>query len=376
MALACAGLGLACVSGGSTSTATSTASEMSTDGSESPSGSGSGEASDGTPGDGDPTSEAESGDGDPGDGDPGDGDGDPGPIEVEQVVLPYGEHGEDLALYLPAPAASPALTTVVLAHGGLWQGGDKLALATLCEGIVQASSGALACASINYRLSDDLGGSCQGVGVDTYLDQARDFAAAVVSLQDQAETHGLDPARMVLGGHSAGGHLAALLELRWAALAPACAGPGDCPAPIAALGFEGIYDIAAWDAYDASYWNGQFACATRKAFGAPPDAPSPCLDQDLGMPCWEAGSPRDLAEHSQDLGLAPLGPILLIHSPADDWVDLAEATQFAATMSAAFPTLDVQAVTDGSCGSGRHNDILGEPELASCIASFAQSATP
>ena len=77
-----------------------------------------------------------------------------------------------------------------------------------------------------------------------------------------AATYDLDPQRMHVGGHSAGGHLAQLLNLRWSAFCPSC------PPAVGAIGFEGIYDIAAWDAYDASFWGGAFTCATRKAFGA------------------------------------------------------------------------------------------------------------
>ena len=291
---------------------------------------------------------------------------------VTNVELVYGEElSQTLELYRadPPPASAPA--TVVLAHGGLWQGGDKDSLEALCELIVERSLGEVACASINYRLSDSLGGSCDAEpGLDTYRGQLEDFAAALALLQAESGELGLDEAAMWVGGHSAGGHLALSLDLRYAEFAAACPGPGGCGAPRGAIGFEGIYDLEIWDAYDASQWNGQFQCATRKAFGAPPEAGTPCMDAQLGLSCWEAGSPRVLADQAVDLGIEPVGPALLIHSPGDNWVDVAEAIEMEAAWLAAFPEVEVVRETQGACASGQHNDVLSQPTLADCIIDF------
>jgi hypothetical protein len=261
---------------------------------------------------------------------------------------------------------------LVVAHGGLWQGGDKGALGGLCQQIVLASQGSVACASIGYRLSQDLGGLCTG-GPDTYEEQLRDFGAAVVLLQNQAAMYGLDPARMFVGGHSAGGHLAHTLNLRWAEFTPGCRTDGGCPSALAAVGFEGIYDIAAWDAYDASYWNGSFSCATHKAFGDPPDSPTACTDPQFGLSCWEVGSPTYLANHAAQLGLSAVGNALMIHSPADDWVNIAEAAALGDALAAAFPNRTVIVSNDGTCAVGGHNELLAEPALASCLVAFVLS---
>jgi poly(3-hydroxybutyrate) depolymerase len=132
------------------------------------------------------------------------------------------------------------------------------------------------------------------------------MASAYALLQSEAETYGLDPQRMHVGGHSAGGHLAHTFNLRWAEFAQACSHPSGCPAALGAIGFEGIYDISAWDAYDAAVWNGNYACATRKAFGAPGPSPAACIDPQLGDTCWNAGSPSFLAQNAQALGIAPV----------------------------------------------------------------------
>ncbi|MFV8756300.1 alpha/beta hydrolase [Nannocystaceae bacterium ST9] len=294
------------------------------------------------------------------------------PPIVEVTTLAYGaDPAQQLDLYLPSPASADPLPVLVLAHGGLWQSGDRSALANLCTQVVLGSKGAQACASIDYRLSQELGGTCAGGGPDTYEGQLADFAAAFARLQVDADMYGLDPARMFVGGHSAGGHLAQVLNLRWSEFAAPC--NGDCPPAIAAIGIEGIYDIPAWNAYDQSFWNGTFACATRKAFGDAPGSPQACVDADFGLPCWHAGSATHLADHADELGISPVGNALMIHSPGDDWVDIAEASTLAAALDSAFPGIIAIVAIDGTCAAGNHNGLLDEAALADCLIAFVDS---
>jgi hypothetical protein len=294
------------------------------------------------------------------------------PLIVEVSTLAYGDDpAQVLDLYLPVPAAADPVPTLVLAHGGLWQSGSRLDLANLCESIVLGSGGTQACASIDYRLSQDLGGNCMA-GPDAYRGQLGDFAAAFVLLQNDAEVHGLDAARMFVGGHSAGGHLAHTLNLRWAEFEGICT-RDECPPAIGAIGIEGIYDIATWDAYDQVFWNGSFNCATRKAFGDSPSSPQPCIDAELGRPCWEAGSPTYLAQHAAELAISPVGNALMIHSPGDDWVDIAEASTLGAALESAFPEITVITSIDGTCATGGHAELLSGTELTSCLLNFVAS---
>jgi acetyl esterase/lipase len=291
---------------------------------------------------------------------------------LELVSLSYGNDGaQTLDLFLPQPRSIEPLPTLVLAHGGLWQAGSKQALAVLCQQVVAGGGGSLACASIGYRLSQNLGGLCMG-GPATYEEQLRDFGAAVTLLQNQAEPHGLDPARMFVGGHSAGGHLAHALNLRWDVFAGPCSDDGGCPRAIAAIGIEGIYDIAAWDAYDQAFWNAAFSCATHKAFGDPPGSPTPCTERS-GHACWELGSPTYLASHAAELGIVSSGHALVIHSPADDWVDIAQASAFGDALAAGFPNRTVIVSDAGACAVGSHNALLDEPALAGCLVNFVLS---
>lgn len=290
------------------------------------------------------------------------------------VTLTYGDDdAHRLDLHTPLVAASEPMPTVVLAHGGLWRTGKRAELSVLCDHVVVESGGTMACATVDYRLSGDLGGTCDPPGAATYHHQLTDLASAFAFLQGHAAEYHLDPSAMALGGHSAGGHLSHILNLRWDDFAQPC-DASTCPPPVAAIGFEGIYDIAAWDAYDASFWEGQFRCATLQAFGAPPGESSPCVDTALDMPCWEAGSVTHLAQRAAELQLAPVGDALIIHSPGDTWVDIAEATTFGEAMAAAFPSARVVTSIDGSCGTGQHNDPLTQTALASCIVDFVDTS--
>ncbi len=296
------------------------------------------------------------------------------PPSVALATYAYGAGpAQRLDLYTPSPAPASPSPTVVLAHGGLWQAGDRSALADLCTMIVQQSGHRYACASIDYRLTMDLGGTCTPPGAATYASQVADLAAAYAWIQKNAAAHALDPKKVYVGGHSAGGHLAHVLNLRWSAFAPGACGAGGCPPPAGAIGFEGIYDVYAWDAYDQAHWSGSFACATRTAFGAPPTVTPPCLDPAAKAPCWDVGSPRVLAQKAAQLGAAPAGNALVVHSPGDDWVDLGEATAFGSAFASAFPGKGLVVETAGKCATGEHEDVIAEPSLAGCIVRFMGS---
>lgn len=103
-----------------------------------------------------------------------------------------------LDLYVPKNAKD--FPTLLWIHGGGWTTGDKANYAEL--GHRFAESG-VACAMINYRLSPAV----------KHPEHVRDCARAFAWLHANIQKHGGDPDRLVVGGHSAGGHLAALLAL-------------------------------------------------------------------------------------------------------------------------------------------------------------------
>ena len=86
-------------------------------------------------------------------------------------------------------------------HGGAWIKGDKAEDRDLAEHFVRAGYAALA---VNYRLAE---GRIQPLPPP----QLDDVQKAVRWARKHAAEYGIDPGRIAAFGHSAGGHLAALL---------------------------------------------------------------------------------------------------------------------------------------------------------------------
>lgn len=116
--------------------------------------------------------------------------------------LSFGSDARQRLDYWPAArpgdgAAPPPL--VLFIHGGGWSIGDKRQGAG--DKPAYYTGLGYAFASTNYRLVPDV----------TPADQAADIAAAIAMLRRDAAQLGHDPDRIVLMGHSAGAHLAALV---------------------------------------------------------------------------------------------------------------------------------------------------------------------
>lgn len=96
------------------------------------------------------------------------------------------------------PAASRDAPLILFVHGGAWSFGDKRAAAHMAA---HFHARGYAFASINYRLVPNA----------TVEQQAEDVAAALASLVRDAVALRVDARRIILIGHSAGAHLAALV---------------------------------------------------------------------------------------------------------------------------------------------------------------------
>jgi acetyl esterase/lipase len=126
-----------------------------------------------------------------------------GPVEevarVEDVVIPDAEGGRIRArAYWPTVPAD-ALGVLVWLHGGGWYVGDIESFDRVTRQLANAS-GAV-CLSVDYRLAPE----------HPYPAAVRDARAAVAwAAADGAAQLGTDPARVVVGGDSAGGNLAAV----------------------------------------------------------------------------------------------------------------------------------------------------------------------
>ena len=113
-----------------------------------------------------------------------------------QTDLRYGPGPkETLDLFLPAGRARG---TFVFIHGGYWRAFDKSDFSFVATPFVAAG---LAVAVVNYDL-------CPGVPIAAIVDECR---RAVRWIVHEGAAHGAHPDRVVVGGHSAGGHLTAML---------------------------------------------------------------------------------------------------------------------------------------------------------------------
>lgn len=98
-------------------------------------------------------------------------------------------------------ATKPTGALFVFIHGGGWTSGYKEWMAFMGPPLTARG---ITFASIGYRLAPKI----------VFPEQLDDVIAAFAWLHAHAGEYGADPARMYLGGHSAGGHYAALLGVR------------------------------------------------------------------------------------------------------------------------------------------------------------------
>jgi arylformamidase len=130
---------------------------------------------------------------------------------------------ETLDLFLPPGRAKG---TFLFLHGGYWRMLDKSDFSFVALPFVARG---YAVADANYDL-------CPDVSIAAIVDEARH---ALMWLATEAAAHGANPDRIVVGGHSAGGHLAAMLfTTDWVAL-------GLAREPfVGGVSLSGVHDLA------------------------------------------------------------------------------------------------------------------------------------
>ena len=123
------------------------------------------------------------------------------PVERD---LPYGSDAEETLDLFPLSGDGPPSPLLMFIHGGYWKSLDKADFAYLAPPFLDSG---IAFASVNYTLAPK-------VGIEHMVQQCR---SAVLKLHREAADHNIDPERIFLCGHSAGGHLAAMTMLTlWA----------------------------------------------------------------------------------------------------------------------------------------------------------------
>lgn len=129
------------------------------------------------------------------------------PVDLEQILpgarketFSYGPSSlQTYDVYTPPRATNAPV--LVMVHGGAWKIGDKDASAVVDNKLRHWLPQGFIVVSVNYRLLPEA----------MAFEQAQDVARAIQSISDQAPAWGGDRGSIILMGHSAGAHIAALL---------------------------------------------------------------------------------------------------------------------------------------------------------------------
>lgn len=209
------------------------------------------------------------------------------------------------------PVAAGPHPLVVLLPGGNWTSADPAATEPLARDL--AGRGAVVVNS-SYRL--------------TAASAFADVACAMELARERAAGWGADLDRLVLAGHSAGAHVAAV-----AAFAPV-AGPCTWEAPHGYVGLAGPYDIRRFAPLES----------VRTFFGGGPAA---------AADAWAAGDPYDLLAGAAGLDVA------LVHGRSDLVVLPVFAIEFADALREAGSEVELHLIAGAN-----HNDLLQPGENA------------
>jgi acetyl esterase/lipase len=140
-----------------------------------------------------------------------------------------------LDIWSPATVPPGGAPVVIFVHGGYWRAGDRHYFEPVVGlygnvGVALAERGIVAVIP-SYRLFPE------ATSPEQQLD---DIAEVIKTTRRVVRDHGGDPSRIVLSGHSAGGHLVALLATKPGALSSREL-PEDVLAGVAPI--SGIYDV-------------------------------------------------------------------------------------------------------------------------------------
>ena len=118
------------------------------------------------------------------------------------IDVPYGnDYFQKIDVFLPDDDSLAGLPVFLFLHGGAWKHGFKEWMGFMAPPIIDLPGIFI---SVSYRLAPMV----------KYPRPLEDTCDAVAWVYRNIADHGGDPERILIGGHSAGGHLAAMAALR------------------------------------------------------------------------------------------------------------------------------------------------------------------
>lgn len=230
----------------------------------------------------------------------------PNPVyRLSDIPFLGADRKEKLDLYYPSGDFRPNRAAVVFIHGGGFTGGDKAEYrsASVSADLCRAGYVVVSC---NYVL-----GSKTKEGV--WPQNIADCRNAVRWVRAHAKELGVDPARIAVGGGSAGGYLALMVGL-----SDDRTGPGGDPAAKISAKVSGVIDMYGVVNF-AKHGKGEVPGVSAEA-------------QQAYLPTYQADM-RD-------------PPVLILHGTADTTVDISESDELAAALVVAKLRFDYIRVTD------------------------------
>lgn len=242
------------------------------------------------------------------------------------------EFTDGLELDVHAPDEPGPWPVVVTVHGGGWYVGDRLSMGQLADGLAARDAVVF---NISYHTITDGGG---------FPGTVDEVACAVSYARAHAGEYTTTPDHVVIVGHSAGAHLAAVV-----ATAPGEFG-GACGASSAVDGFVGLAGP-----YDVSRFSGLLIPFFGVSIVEDPET-------------WSAGNPLDRAATAPDI------PYLLLHGDLDELVPVEFSEDFAEALDRAGLDVTFEVIP------GADHGVLNAPVVvADRIVEFAalsSSGTP
>jgi acetyl esterase/lipase len=259
--------------------------------------------------------------------------------------IPYVVNGHKLQnfdLYLPKDAKKP-MPVLLWFHGGAWEGGLKKWI----DPVFLLKSG-YAIASIDYRFSDSA----------IFPAQVKDCNEAIYYIWKNAAKYNLDPNHLVIGGGSAGGHLASLIGLSTNNKMPEFYND---ITKSKAIKFKAILDF-----YGPSDLNSVHGKATPFDY----DSKNSALTRFLGFESLER---PDVAKKASPVSYIDKNdpPILIIHGDADDVVPHWESKQFHSWLKLAGVRAELVTIP----GAGHAGPAFSSVEIEKKVNAFLGSLT-